>query len=263
MVSAGTVQCPPQRLGHLTTKVLGSTDPDDLLPEGRHCPVDGQLPVVLPKIALTGRGDSPLAQVALVVNVTCPKCGGPARRETDTMDTFVDSSWYFYRFADPRNDKMPFDPYAQCARLPVGSYSGGVEHAILHLIYSRFFARVFRDLALVDHSEPFTQLLTQGMVLKDGNVMSKSKGNVVDPDTMQKFGADALRLSVMFVAPPKRKSSGPTPGSEEVSASSRVSGGWSITGPGSSPPDARRTITRISRRPNADSGERHTTRSAA
>jgi leucyl-tRNA synthetase len=168
---------------------------------------DDQLPVVLPKVAqFTGRGDSPLAQVAEFVNVTCPKCGGPARRETDTMDTFVDSSWYFYRFADPRNDQMPFDPAKVKYWLPVDFYSGGVEHAILHLIYSRFFARVFRDLGLVDHSEPFTQLLTQGMVLKDGAVMSKSKGNVVDPDTMlQKYGADALRVYVMFVAPPEKE----------------------------------------------------------
>ena len=122
------------------------------------------------------------------------------------MDTFVDSSWYFYRFADPRNQQQAFDPAAVKYWLPVDFYSGGVEHAILHLIYSRFFARVFRDLGLVSHDEPFTQLLTQGMVLKDGNVMSKSKGNVVDPDTMlQKYGADALRLYVMFVAPPEKE----------------------------------------------------------
>ena len=179
-----------------------------------HCETDGivpvpfdQLPVVLPNIAeFSGRGDSPLAHVPEFVNVTCPKCGRPARRETDTMDTFVDSSWYFYRFADPRNDEMPFDPAKVKYWLPVDFYSGGVEHAILHLIYSRFFARVFRDVGLVDHDEPFTQLLTQGMVLKDGAVMSKSKGNVVDPDTMlQKFGADALRLYVMFVAPPEKE----------------------------------------------------------
>jgi leucyl-tRNA synthetase len=168
---------------------------------------DDQLPVVLPKVAqFSGRGASPLSQVAEFVDVTCPRCGGPARRETDTMDTFVDSSWYFYRFADPHNSTMPFDPATLKYWLPVDFYSGGVEHAILHLIYSRFFARVFRDLGLVDHDEPFTQLLTQGMVLKDGNVMSKSKGNVVDPDTMrQKFGADALRLYVMFVAPPEKE----------------------------------------------------------
>ena len=179
-----------------------------------HCPNDGvvavpedQLPVELPKVAqFTGRGDSPLAQVPEFVNVTCPKCGGPARRETDTMDTFVDSSWYFYRFADPKNDKLPFDPAKVGYWCPVDFYSGGVEHAILHLIYSRFFARVFRDLGMVHHSEPFTHLLTQGMVLKDGAVMSKSKGNVVDPDTMiQLVGVDALRLYVMFVAPPEKE----------------------------------------------------------
>ena len=168
---------------------------------------DAQLPVELPRITeFTGRGDSPLAQVPEFVNATCPTCGGPARRETDTMDTFVDSSWYFYRFADPKNGAHPFDPAAVKYWLPVDFYSGGVEHAILHLIYSRFFARVFRDLGYVDHAEPFTQLLTQGMVLKDGAVMSKSKGNVVDPDSMlQKYGADALRLYVMFVAPPEKE----------------------------------------------------------
>jgi leucyl-tRNA synthetase len=122
------------------------------------------------------------------------------------MDTFVDSSWYFYRFADPRNDRQAFDPAAVKYWCPVDFYVGGIEHAILHLIYSRFFARVFRDLGMVDHSEPFSQLLTQGMVLKDGAVMSKSVGNVVDPDSMlQQFGADALRLYVMFVAPPEKE----------------------------------------------------------
>ena len=166
-----------------------------------------QLPVELPKVTnFTGRGDSPLAQVPEFVNVSCPKCGGKARRETDTMDTFVDSSWYFYRFCDPKNDTLPFDPAKAKYWMPVDFYSGGVEHAILHLIYSRFFARVFRDLGMVDHDEPFQHLLTQGMVLKDGAVMSKSKGNVVDPDEMlQKFGADALRLYVMFVAPPEKE----------------------------------------------------------
>jgi len=168
---------------------------------------DDQLPVELPTVThFTGRGDSPLAQVPEFVNVPCPKCGRPARRETDTMDTFVDSSWYFYRFADPRNDAKPFDPATLKYWLPVDFYVGGVEHAILHLIYSRFFARVFRDLGMVDHSEPFTHLLTQGMVLLDGAVMSKNKGNVVDPDAMmQKYGADALRLYVMFVAPPEKE----------------------------------------------------------
>ena len=122
------------------------------------------------------------------------------------MDTFVDSSWYFYRFCDPKNTAQPFAPDKVRYWGPVDFYSGGVEHAILHLIYSRFFCRVFRDLGFVDHDEPFTRLLTQGMVLKDGHVMSKSKGNVVDPDDMiEKYGADALRLYVMFVAPPEKE----------------------------------------------------------
>jgi leucyl-tRNA synthetase len=169
-------------------------------------PVD-DLPVLLPKVAeFTGRGDSPLAQIPEFVNTTCPECDGPARRETDTMDTFVDSSWYFYRFCDPRNERVPFEPDTVAYWGPVDFYVGGVEHAILHLIYSRFFARVFRDLGMSGIDEPFSRLLTQGMVLKDGQVMSKSKGNVVDPDDMiQKFGADAIRLYVMFVAPPEKE----------------------------------------------------------
>ncbi|MBW8861702.1 MAG: leucine--tRNA ligase [Acidobacteria bacterium] len=179
-----------------------------------HCEKDGvvpvpyeDLPVELPKVTtFTGRGDSPLAQVAEWVNVACPTCGGPARRETDTMDTFVDSSWYFLRFTDPANSELPFDPVAAAYWMPVDFYSGGVEHAILHLLYSRFFTRVLRDVGLVNFDEPFTRLLTQGMVLKNGAVMSKSKGNVVDPDDMlQKYGADALRLYAMFVAPPEKE----------------------------------------------------------
>ena len=168
---------------------------------------DKDLPVELPKVTtFTGRGDSPLAQVPEFVNVKCPKCGGPARRETDTMDTFVDSSWYFLRFADPHNKELPFDPVPAAYWMPVDFYSGGVEHAILHLLYSRFFTRVLRDVGLVNFDEPFKRLLTQGMVLKGGAVMSKSRGNVVDPDDMlQKYGADSLRLYVMFVAPPEKE----------------------------------------------------------
>jgi leucyl-tRNA synthetase len=177
-------------------------DQDGMVP----VPVD-DLPVLLPKVAeFTGRGDSPLAQVPEFVNVVCPECGGKARRETDTMDTFVDSSWYFYRFCDPHDENLPFRPDTVSYWGPVDFYVGGVEHAILHLIYSRFFARVFRDLGMSGIDEPFTRLLTQGMVLKDGQVMSKSVGNVVDPDDMiQKFGADAVRLYVMFVAPPEKE----------------------------------------------------------
>ncbi len=138
--------------------------------------------------------------------MSCPSCGGAAQRETDTMDTFVDSSWYFLRFCDPANDRLPFDPATAKYWMPVDFYSGGVEHAILHLLYSRFFTRVLRDVGLLDFDEPFKRLLTQGMVLKNGAVMSKSKGNVVDPDDMlQKYGADALRLYVMFVAPPEKE----------------------------------------------------------
>ncbi len=179
-----------------------------------HCEKDGvvavpyeQLPIELPKMAsFTGRGDSPLAQVPEFVNTTCPACGGPARRETDTMDTFVDSSWYFLRFCDPRNPELPFSRDSAAYWMPVDFYSGGVEHAILHLLYSRFFTRVLRDVGLVSFDEPFRRLLTQGMVLKNGAVMSKSKGNVVDPDDMlAKYGADALRLYVMFVAPPEKE----------------------------------------------------------
>lgn len=179
-----------------------------------HCPACGlqpvpyeDLPVELPHVTeFTGRGDSPLAQISEFVNVACPSCGGPARRETDTMDTFFDSSWYFYRYCDPTNDSQPFDPDRVRYWAPVDFYIGGVEHAILHLIYSRFFCRVFKDLGRVEHDEPFTRLLTQGMVLRDGAVMSKSKGNVVDPDKMiERFGADALRLYEMFVAPPEKE----------------------------------------------------------
>jgi leucyl-tRNA synthetase len=179
-----------------------------------YCEKDGvvgvpyeQLPVELPKVTIfTGKGDSPLAQVPEFVNVKCPKCGGPARRETDTMDTFVDSSWYYLRFTDPKNTKLPFDIVPAAYWMPVDFYSGGVEHAILHLLYSRFFTRVLRDVGLINFDEPFKRLLTQGMVLRNGVVMSKSKGNVVDPDDMlRKYGADALRLYVMFVAPPEKE----------------------------------------------------------
>jgi len=139
------------------------------------------------------------------VNVKCPKCGGAAKRETDTMDTFIDSSWYFYRYCDPKNDKAPFDSAKIGYWFPIDQYIGGVEHAILHLIYSRFFTKVMRDLGLITNDEPATRLFTQGMVIKDGAKMSKSKGNVVSADdAAQRYGSDTARLFVLFAAPPEK-----------------------------------------------------------
>ncbi len=165
-----------------------------------------QLPVVLPTDApLLAGGASPLPSLESWVRVACPACGGDARRETDTMDTFVESSWYFLRYTSPRSADAPFDRDELARWLPVSQYVGGVEHAVLHLLYSRFFTRVLRDLGWVDLDEPFTNLLTQGMVIKDGAKMSKSKGNVVDPDDLvQAFGADTARLFSMFAAPPEK-----------------------------------------------------------
>ncbi|HKV99376.1 MAG TPA: leucine--tRNA ligase [Vicinamibacterales bacterium] len=204
----GTVQYRLKDWGISRQRYWGTPIPIIHCPDCGLVPVpDEQLPVVLPKVVeFSGRGDSPLSHVPEFVNVTCPQCGKPAKRETDTMDTFVDSSWYFYRFCDAANGSMPFEPAKVAYWGPVDFYSGGVEHAILHLIYSRFISRVFRDLGLVTIAEPFARLLTQGMVLNHGAVMSKSKGNVVDPDDMvQKFGADALRMYVMFVAPVEKE----------------------------------------------------------
>jgi leucyl-tRNA synthetase len=163
------------------------------------------LPVELPKDApFTGEGGSPLAKVKKFVEVTCPKCGQKAKRETDTMATFFDSSWYFLRFCSPKFDAAPFDLQEAKYWMVVDQYIGGIEHAILHLLYSRFFTKFFQDLKMIDFSEPFEKLLTQGMVLKDGEVMSKSRGNIVDPDAIIKnYGADALRLFILFAAPPE------------------------------------------------------------
>jgi leucyl-tRNA synthetase len=178
-----------------------------------HCEKDGlvqvpddQLPVVLPeRIEITQQGGSPLGRVPEFVNVACPKCGGPARRETDTMDTFVDSSWYFYRYTDAKNSNAPFDSKIAQYWFPIDQYIGGVEHAILHLIYSRFWTKVMRDLGLIANDEPVHRLFTQGMVIKDGAKMSKSKGNVVSPDEMvARFGADSARMYALFAAPPDR-----------------------------------------------------------
>jgi leucyl-tRNA synthetase len=178
-----------------------------------YCPKDGtvpvpdkDLPVVLPpNPKLTGMGESPLAATPEFVNTTCPKCGGPARRETDTMDTFVDSSWYFYRYCDPHNDKAPYDSAKVAYWFPIDQYIGGITHAILHLLYSRFWCKVMRDLGLITHSEPAARLFTQGMVLKGGVAMSKSRGNVVGALEMaEKFGADTGRLYTLFAAPPEK-----------------------------------------------------------
>jgi leucyl-tRNA synthetase len=167
---------------------------------------ESALPVLLPEqIEITQEGGSPLGKVPEFVNTTCPVCGGPARRETDTMDTFVDSSWYFYRYTDARNSTAPFDSEKANYWFPIDQYIGGVEHAILHLIYSRFWTKVMRDLGLIANSEPAERLFTQGMVIKDGAKMSKSKGNVVSPDLMiEKYGADATRMYALFAAPPDR-----------------------------------------------------------
>ena len=181
-----------------------------------YCEKDGivpvpekDLPVLLPdKVEITLSGGSPLERVPVFVNATCPKCGGPARRETDTMDTFVDSSWYFYRYTDASNDSAPFD--GKIAQYWFGDrgidqYIGGVEHAILHLIYSRFWTKFMRDLGMITNDEPVERLFTQGMVIKDGRKMSKNLGNVVSPDEMvARYGADAARLYSLFAAPPDR-----------------------------------------------------------
>jgi leucyl-tRNA synthetase len=175
--------------------------PDEPMPVA-----ESELPILLPEqIDITQTNGSPLGRVAEFVNTTCPKCGGKARRETDTMDTFVDSSWYFYRYTDAKNSKAPFDSDKANYWFPIDQYIGGVEHAILHLIYSRFWTKVMRDLGLIKNDEPAERLFTQGMVIKDGAKMSKSKGNVVSPDDMiARYGADATRMYALFAAPPDR-----------------------------------------------------------
>jgi leucyl-tRNA synthetase len=164
------------------------------------------LPVVLPTSVKTrADGRSPLPETEAFVHTTCPQCGGAGKRETDTMDTFVESSWYFARYTSATLDSAPFDPQELSYWMPVDQYIGGIEHAILHLLYARFFTKALRDLGYLEHSEPFSHLLTQGMVLKDGAKMSKSKGNIVDPNEMlARFGADTTRLFTLFASPPEK-----------------------------------------------------------
>ena len=168
---------------------------------------EDQLPVRLPEdVSFTAGAKSPLATSEEFVHCKCPKCGADATRETDTMDTFLCSSWYYLRYTDAHNDKMPFDKDVNNYWGPVDQYIGGIEHAILHLLYSRFFVKVLRDAGLVDYDEPFSNLLTQGMVIKDGAKMSKSLGNVVSPEEiLSKYGADTARLFILFAAPPERE----------------------------------------------------------
>jgi leucyl-tRNA synthetase len=190
-----------------------------------HCPKcgivpvpDSQLPVRLPDtIEIKGRGRSPLEDVPEFVNVTCPACGGAARRETDTMDTFIDSSWYFYRYCDAHNDQAPFDSARIAYWFPIDQYIGGVEHAILHLIYSRFFTKMMRDIGLIANGEPARRLFTQGMVIAEGAKMSKSKGNVVGADMLaDKFGADTARMFILFAGPPEKEVDWRTEGAEGI-----------------------------------------------
>ena len=168
---------------------------------------EDQLPVRLPEdVSFTAGAKSPLATSEEFVHCKCPKCGADATRETDTMDTFLCSSWYYLRYTDAHNDKLPFDKELNNYWGPVDQYIGGIEHAILHLLYSRFFVKVLRDAGLVDYDEPFSNLLTQGMVIKDGAKMSKSLGNVVSPEEiLSKYGADTARLFILFAAPPERE----------------------------------------------------------
>ncbi|HYI98933.1 MAG TPA: leucine--tRNA ligase, partial [Thermoleophilaceae bacterium] len=176
-------------------------DTDGLVP----LPTD-QLPVVLPDVTdYKPKGRSPLAAAEDWVNTTCPKCGGPARRETDTMDTFVDSSWYFLRYTDADNDTAPWNPEVTNRWTPVDQYIGGVEHAILHLMYARFFAKALTDMGHLDVQEPFANLFAQGMITRDGAKMSKSRGKTVDPaDYVRRYGADSARTYICFMGPPER-----------------------------------------------------------
>ncbi len=202
-------QLPAARLAHLAPALLGhARSRSCTAPTCGEVPVpDDQLPVTLPPaegLDLKPKGTSPLGGATDWVSTTCPRCGEPALRDTDTMDTFVDSSWYYLRYADPTNEAAPFDPAVVREWLPVDQYVGGVTHAILHLLYSRFFTKVLYDMGLLDFTEPFTRLLNQGMVVMDGSAMSKSRGNLVRlSDELAVSGVDAIRLTMVFAGPPE------------------------------------------------------------
>jgi leucyl-tRNA synthetase len=198
-----------------------------------HCPTcgevqvpDDQLPVVLPELVdfkPTGEG-SPLAGAHDWVEVSCPKCGGAARRDTDTMDTFVDSSWYFHRYLDPHNDQVPFDRAKSDAWMPTDQYTGGIEHAVGHLIYARFFQKVMMDMGMVRDPEPYPNMLNHGVVTMGGKKMSKSRGNIVEAAAaLDLYGADALRLYLLFYGPPEQPIDWPEEG---VTAIGRVTFPW-------------------------------------
>jgi leucyl-tRNA synthetase len=187
---------------------------------------ESDLPVELPDDVdfNPSEGSSPLASATDWVEVSCPSCGGPARRDSDTMDTFVDSSWYFHRYLDPRNDSAPFDPRKTNAWMPIDQYSGGVEHAVLHLIYARFLQKVFMDMGIAKDPEPFPALLNQGLVTMGGKRMSKSRGNIVEPgEAFERYGADALRLYMLFSGPPRQNFDWPEEG---VTSIGRVTAPW-------------------------------------
>ena len=189
---------------------------------------EDQLPVRLPDIEdYSPKGKSPLAASEEFVNTTCPRCGGPARRETDTMDTFVDSSWYYLRYCDPHNSDAPWAREVVDHWMPVDQYIGGVEHAILHLMYARFFTKALADMGLVGFLEPFANLFTQGMITHQGAKMSKSKGNVISPSAyVERYGADTARCYILFLGPPRRTPTGPTAGWAGCTGSSRECGAW-------------------------------------